>query len=52
MQRLQLEWMKMKNYKAFWILMALYLLSIAGVNYITFRSVQEALANEQAKNMA
>lgn len=51
-QRLQLEWMKMKNYRAFWILMSLYLVSIAGVNYITFRAFQEALASQQAKNMA
>jgi ABC-2 type transport system permease protein len=52
MQRLQLEWMKMKNYKAFWILLGLYLVSIIGSNYIVFRIQQEMLASQQAKNMA
>lgn len=33
---LKVEWMKVKNYKTFWVLSILYLLSIYGVNYITY----------------
>jgi hypothetical protein len=34
---LKVEWMKVKNYRTFWILSALYLVSIFGVNYLAFR---------------
>jgi ABC-type transport system involved in multi-copper enzyme maturation permease subunit len=52
LQRLQIEWMKLKNYRAFWVLIILYLLSIVGINYITFRVQQNIVATQQAKNMA
>ncbi len=32
---LKIEWLKVKNYKAFWILLGLFVLSVYGVNYIT-----------------
>ncbi|HEX8332973.1 MAG TPA: ABC transporter permease [Segetibacter sp.] len=34
LQLLKVEWMKVKNYRTFWVLSALYLISIFGVNYI------------------
>lgn len=33
---LKIEWMKVKNYRTFWVLSALYLISIFGVNYIAY----------------
>jgi magnesium-transporting ATPase (P-type) len=51
-QRLLIEWMKLKNYRAFWVLIILYLLSIVGINYITFRVQENIVADQQAKNMA
>jgi ABC-2 type transport system permease protein len=33
---LKIEWMKVKNYPTFWVLSILYLVSIYGVNYITY----------------
>lgn len=41
LQLLKVEWMKVKNYRTFWILSALYILSIYGVNYITYQ-IQDA----------
>jgi hypothetical protein len=41
LQLLKIEWMKVKNYRTFWILSGLYLISIYGVNYITYL-VQDA----------
>ena len=35
-QLLKIEWMKVKNYKAFWIFSILYFLSIIGINYTGF----------------
>lgn len=33
---LKIEWMKVKNYRTFWVLSILYLVSIFGVNYIVY----------------
>lgn len=33
---LKVEWMKVKNYRTFWVLSILYLVSIYGVNYIAY----------------
>ncbi|MBN9349678.1 MAG: ABC transporter permease [Chitinophagaceae bacterium] len=33
---LKIEWMKVRNYKAFWIFSLFYFVSIAGINYIGF----------------
>ena len=41
LQLLKIEWMKVKNYRTFWILSGLYLISIYGVNYIVYL-VQDA----------
>lgn len=49
---LKIEWLKLKNYRTFWILSALYLISIFGINYIVYR-IQENIYNaKQAKGMA
>src|SRR5262245_43760958 len=51
-QRLMIEWMKLKNYRTFWILSALYLLSIVGINLIVFTIQQKIFAEKQARGMA
>ncbi len=33
---LKIEWLKVKNYKAFWIFIILYLFAILGINYIGY----------------
>lgn len=49
---LHIEWMKLKNYRAFWILLCLYVATIFGANYIVFRIQQQIYSQEQAKGMA
>ena len=52
MHLLKIEWLKLKNYRTFWILSGLYLVSIFGINYIVYR-IQENIYNaKQAKGMA
>jgi hypothetical protein len=41
LQLLKVEWMKVKNYRTFWVLSGLYLISIFGVNYIVHQ-IQDA----------
>lgn len=36
-QLLKIEWLKVKNYRTFWILSALFVVSIFGINYITYQ---------------
>lgn len=36
LQLLKVEWMKVKNYRTFWVLSILYLVSVFGVNYISY----------------
>lgn len=43
---LQIEWMKIKNYRTFWILFILYLVSIIGINFIAYR-IQENIYSQQ-----
>jgi ABC-2 type transport system permease protein len=52
LQKLSIEWMKLKNYRTFWILGILYLVSIFGINYIVYRIQQNIYADKQAKGMA
>jgi ABC-2 type transport system permease protein len=49
---LSIEWMKLKNYRAFWILLCLYIATIFGANYIVFRIQQTVYAQTQAKGLA
>ncbi|MES2775724.1 MAG: ABC transporter permease [Bacteroidota bacterium] len=34
---LEIEWMKVKNYRTFWILAGLFVVAVIGINYISFR---------------
>ena len=34
---LKIEWLKIKNYRTFWVLSALFVVSLFGVNYIAYR---------------
>ncbi|MEP6845970.1 MAG: ABC transporter permease [Panacibacter sp.] len=43
---LKIEWLKVKNYRTFWILSALYLSSIAGINYIVY-AIQYKIFHDQ-----
>lgn len=46
---LKIEWLKIKNYRTFWILASLYLLSIWGINYIAY-SIQEKIFERTNNN--
>jgi ABC-2 type transport system permease protein len=51
-QLLAIEWMKLKNYRAFWILFCIYLATIFGANYIIYRIQLVIYAERQAKGIA
>ena len=51
-QLLAIEWMKLKNYRAFWILLCLYIATIFGANFIIYRIQQVIYAERQAKGLA
>jgi ABC-2 type transport system permease protein len=51
-QLLAIEWMKLKNYRAFWILLSLYIASIFGANYIGYRFQENMFQSKQAKGLA
>jgi ABC-type transport system involved in multi-copper enzyme maturation permease subunit len=38
---LQLEWMKVKKYRTFWILFVLFIISMVGINYIYWETKQQ-----------
>lgn len=42
---LKLEWLKVKNYKAFWIFLGLYIIALLGINYIAFQFQGEVKKN-------
>ncbi len=35
---LQIEWMKVKSYRTFWVLMGLFLVAVIGMNYIVYKA--------------
>jgi ABC-2 type transport system permease protein len=49
---LKIEWLKLKNYRTFWILSVLYLVSIFGVNYIVYRVQQNIYEAKEGQGMA
>src|SRR2546423_6278154 len=49
---LKIEWMKLKNYRTFWILTSLYLVSIVGINFIAFKILQRIYEEKQSKAAA
>jgi hypothetical protein len=51
-QLLAIEWMKLKNYRAFWILLCMYIATVFGANYIIYRIQQVIYAERQAKGIA
>lgn len=46
LERLKIEWMKIKPYRTFWIIFIVYLVGIFGVNYIVY-NILEAIYNEK-----
>ena len=52
LQLLKIEWLKVKNYRTFWILAALYLLSIFGANLIGYNIQEKIYSSKEAGNMA
>ena len=42
---LQIEWMKVKSYLTFWVLIGLFIAAIVGINYISYRSNLELKKN-------
>ena len=52
LQLLKIEWLKVKNYRTFWILSVLYLLSIIGINYIAFSFQHKLYSNKDAGDVA
>jgi ABC-2 type transport system permease protein len=51
-QLLKIEWLKVKNYRTFWILSALYLLSIWGINYIVYVIQNKVYHDQKTGDMA
>lgn len=51
-QLLHLEWMKVKSYRTFWILMALFAISMAGINYIYWDIKQQVASGDMVTRTA
>lgn len=49
---LKTEWLKLKNYKTFWILSLLYIFCIFAINYIAHFFIGKILTEKVAKGMA
>lgn len=47
LQLLKVEWLKVKNYRTFWVLSILYLVSLLGANYISYRMWRLAPTNNE-----
>ncbi len=52
MNLLKTEWLKVKNYRTFWILVILYLVSIWGANYIAYTIQEKIYTAKEAGNVA
>jgi len=51
LQLLKVEWLKIKNYRTFWILAGLYIACIYGINYITYLVQHEILREMKQDGM-
>ena len=51
-QLLKIEWLKVKNYRTFWILSSLYLISIWGINFIVFRVQHNVYEDQKTGDVA
>lgn len=47
---LKIEWLKIKNYRTFWILAVLFVISVVGVNYFAYQIKQATMQNNQQVN--
>lgn len=52
LQLLSIEWLKLKNYRTFWILSGLYLFSIIGLNLIVFQIQQSIYKAKETGEVA
>lgn len=52
LQLLKVEWMKVKNYRTFWVLSILYLVSVFGANYISYQVYQLRPAKDNGMSKA
>ena len=50
-QLLRVEWMKVRNYKTFWILLAITLLSIPGFSYMLFNIMDNSFPKQKGRSI-
>ena len=43
---LKLEWLKVKNYRAFWIFLGLYIIGLFSINWIAFQFQSQITQNK------
>jgi ABC-2 type transport system permease protein len=48
---LRVEWLKVKNYRTFWILLVMTILSIPGVHYMLFNLMNNSFPKNKGKNI-
>jgi ABC-2 type transport system permease protein len=48
---LSIEWMKIKNYRTFWVLSSLFAVSVFGINYFVYYIKQATVSNNQQVNV-
>ncbi len=52
MHLLKIEWLKLKNYRTFWILSILYIISIFAANFVVYSIQEKIFKDKQAGGMA
>jgi hypothetical protein len=52
LERLKIEWMKIKPYRTFWIIFIIYLVGIFGMNYIVYSIIEAVYNAKEGKGMA
>jgi ABC-2 type transport system permease protein len=52
LELIRIEWLKLKNYRTFWILTVLYLVSIFGINYIVFKIQETVYSQREGRGVA
>jgi ABC-2 type transport system permease protein len=51
LQLLKIEWMKVKNYRTFWILLAITIASIPGFNYVVYNMMDNSFPKFHGKSI-
>lgn len=51
LQLLRVEWMKVKNYRTFWILLSITVLSIPGISYMLYNIMDNSFPKVHGKNI-